>query len=784
MPKRGMKRIASLFVLACLASVNADVQKLDIYFAGSKAGENTFDHRKDGTFESKTQIKIGSIEIKSNLTAKLEAGKLVSFSTDTSQGPISSSMTYEKGGLKVIRSKGKPEDIKFDASRWPMIGALHPLISANFLKKFDYNKKTIQAEKALLVENGAVLEIKVKPLPSKTITVEGNAIEARFYTVNVGAVEITYLTDKDANVEGIDIPTQKLRFVKPEWAKAFVDPLAAYPELSQPTFTVKVEKGVKMKMRDGVSLVADIYRPTTEAKVPAVLVRTPYGRENETPNAEFYAKRGYAYVVQDCRGRSDSEGDWDPFVNERKDGYDTVQWVAGQSWSDGKVGMIGASYGGYVQWSAAVEVPPALKCIIPQVSPPDAMHNIPYDFGIPFLYGDLWWAKIVKDKKADLTGVSQKIDKPKALTVLPLSKADDALFGESVPIFDKWLERETIGDWKGFDYQQDIEKVKIPVLHISGWFDGDEIGTQMNYAALRSIGRDNQWLLYGPWTHAFNTTSKLANVDFGSDAILELDSLYLRWFDTWLKGKEVGIGKVSKVRAFVMGANKWVEMRSWPDDAASKGRTLFLSAPGSATLKSGKGTLAVSVPDSQKPTVYTYDPAKDTDFSALTQDDSKASFEVKEKNPESTLLFKGEPLKQATAIAAPFELSLWFSSSAQDTDFYAAIVDVDEAGKIWASVGRPGKIRASYLNGMDKRVALEPGKIYEAKIQLWDSAYEFKKGHRIGVLISSSGFPVFARNLGTVDPVKDATRMVAQKNTVYCDPKHPSKITFRVLWER
>src|SRR5262249_52028643 len=146
-----------------------------------------------------------------------------------------------------------------------------------------------------------------------------------------------------------------------------------YKELSQPTFAVKVEKGIKIPMRDGVNLVHDMARPAVEGKYPTILIRTPYGRTGSMADGEWWAKRGYVLIAQDVRGREDSDGDWDPFVAERKDGKDTIDWIAKQPWSDGKVGMIGGSYLGYVQWAAAVEHPAALKCIIPQVSPPDAM---------------------------------------------------------------------------------------------------------------------------------------------------------------------------------------------------------------------------------------------------------------------------------------------------------------------------------------------------------------------------------------------------------------------------
>jgi hypothetical protein len=484
------------------------------------------------------------------------------------------------------------------------------------------------------------------------------------------------------------------------------------------------------------------------------------------------------------RGRNDSDGEWTPFVHERKDGYDTIDWIAKQPWSDGHVGMIGGSYVGWVQWAAAVEAHPALKCIVPQVSPPDLFFNFPVDHGVPMLFGAIWWSNFVKDKKVPrIPELPKELEK---LKTLPLSKVDDEVLGRDIPFFDQWLERETPSAFAGANFMADLNKVKIPILHISGWWDGDGIGTKLNWAKLRALGHQNQWLIYGPWSHAFNTSSRHADMDYGPDAIADLDSIYLRWFDQWLKGKPVKWDQQPKVRAFVTGVNQWRELADWPDPRSGQ-MTFYLSSEGPANGLTSVGELVAAPPNEQEPDRYTYNPADAEvpkemkelkDFRDLLAGGSTV---VKiEPHENAVLVYKTAPLTEPLEIAGPIELELYFSTSAKDTDFFAAIVDVDEKGEK-RLIGLPGKIRARYLSGWEKPALLQPGKLYKASIALWDTAHRVEKGHRLGLIIASDMFPGYARNLNTGEPIKTATRMVTAHQTIYHDAKRPSALRFRLL---
>ena len=762
--------------LLCAGSARAESTRMIIEFAGRPAGENVYESNPDGTFTSATNLSLGTITIRSSLSGKMESGRLVKFIGETiAPNGDKSTITWDHGKAHIKSGKvDRDTDLKIGSE--PYFGNLHPQFTASALAALDFGKKSTQELKCFCPDGGAFLSAKFTPEGEK-VTAKGTA---RMFDMVLPTVQAKFAMDNAHHVVLMDVPGQKLRFIVVGWESLVKDPLAAYPELSQPTFKIKVEKAVKMKTRDGVNLVQDVIRPDAEGKFPVILSRTPYGRESAAAEGPFYASRGYVFVSQDCRGRNDSEGEWDPFMNERKDGYDAVQWATTQPWSDGNVGMIGGSYGGMVQWQAAVENPPGLKCIIPQVSPPDAFLNIPYDNGIFFLYGAVWWAKIVAGKTADMSSFMSKLPNPEGFSQLPLSKVDNAVLGQHLPFYAKWLKRDVAQDWKGYNYESDLKNVKIPALHISGWWDGDEIGTMTNWQIMRSLGRTNQWLVYGPWTHLFNSATKIGDTDFGPGAVIDLDSVNLRWFDTWLKHKSVGMEKLPHVRAFVTGANKWVESKDWPL-VNSKPMTMYLAGTGPVEGSSTTGTLELAPPKKQNPSTYRYDPHVSTiDKKILEPDPAKATLKthIPKKLP-GVAFFQSAPLKQAMTISGPLEMDLRFSTSAQNTDFFAQLLDLDEKG-VYTAIGQQGKFRCSYLQGFDKQRPLKPGKIYQVKFRMWDTARQFAKGHRICLMINSSMYPLFARNLGTIEPIETGTKMIVQDQKLYHDKQNPSSITFRV----
>jgi uncharacterized protein len=760
-----------------------NAQNMKWKFGGNDAGTSSYVSHADGTFESSTDLSIAGMTLKSRLTGKLVDGAITEFELLNQQAGTEVTVSAKDGKARI-----KAGDTTRETTYKPstvLFGNLHPILTQTWSKVLDPAKDGVQKIDVFILDAAVTVPVEITKKKARTVEADGKKQVANVYLARLGTVDIDVYLAENGDFAAWDVPSQKLQTIRSGYESFLVDPSTLYPELSQPTMQTKAEKGVRIKMRDGVELAADIVRPVGDAKYPTILERTPYGRELMSQlEGEWWAKRGYVHIVQDVRGRNDSAGEWIPFVHERKDGYDTIDWIAKQGWSDGKVGMIGGSYVGWVQWAAAVETHPALKCIVPQVSPPDLFFNFPIDHGVPMLFGALWWSNFVKDKK--VPAVPQTPKDLEKLKTLPLSKVDDETFGRNIPFYDAWLEKETPGAFESAAFMGDMNKIKIPVLHISGWWDGDGIGTKLNWAKMRTLGHKNQWLIYGPWTHIFNSSTRLGDVDFGPDAIIDLDSIYLRWFDTWLKDKQANWEKQPRVRAFVTGANEWLALGDWPD-SRSREMTLYLSSRGPANGIASVGELVAAAPKTQAPDRYTYDPAavqipaqlkNVKDFGDLL---AAASTVVKiEPGDKDVLIYRSLPMSEPLEIGGPIQLDLHFSTNAKDTDFFAGLVDIDEQGTMRA-IGLPGKIRARYLSGWEKPSLLQPGKLYKATIELWDSAHRVKKGHRLGVLISSESFPNYARNLNTGEPISNATRMVAAQQTIYHDAKRPSALRFRVL---
>ena len=746
-------------------------------FDGKESGTNIFRDLGEGVQESASELELQGFHISSKLRFESKAGKVtkIDFDEKMLQGTKTvraATIKFADGKVQFTNAVGsKPKEFPLIPTL-PAFSSFHP----GFLQGLDVSKVTKSTKiSTFYLEALSPVDLEFGAPTVRKISVGGSEVEAHNYPLKIATVDGSIAFDQKGNILGWDVPSQKISFELKGASSLFVDPMAKFPELSQATMETVVEDA-DIKLRDGIVTKATIYRPKKEGRYPVILSRTPYGRKAASTNANFFASRGYAFVLQDVRGTGESKGEFLPMESERPDGYDTIDWIDNQPWSNGRVGMIGASYVGFVQWAAAVENHPSLKCIIPQVSPPgSAMWNLPYDAGTLLLMGDLWWMRVVDNPNGNgAMDAMTEMKNMKSLNTLPLSKIDEKMFGFTSKIYDRWLTKEGSKKWPTFDFENQIGKVEIPVLHISGWFDGDEIGTQRNWMLGRANGKKNQWLIYGPWTHFFNTTSKLQDVEFGDHAILELDSLYLRWFDTWLKEKSVGLERIAKAKFFVTGSNKWVEASDWPM-VGSKSQTLqFDLATGKLVDKLAKATSKT----------YTYDPAK-TKIGIDTLDlttQAGTMFVAKKAMSDAPIYLESAPVGQDTTITGPLSIEFDFKSDARDTDFFGDVWDMDEKGKAYPAF-RGGKLRAAYVNGMDQPRALVTDKTYRAKLMLWDAAHTVKKGHRLVLRIKSENFPAAARNLGGVEPLSTATKIFKQKNTILSTPGSPAVFKFQVLPE-
>lgn len=567
-------------------------------------------------------------------------------------------------------------------------------------------------------------------------------------------------------------------------------PVASWEKLSKPEHKVKVERKVMIPMTDGVRLAADIYLPEDDKKHPAILVRTPYNRKgDDSQNGSYYARRGYVFVTQDVRGRFDSEGEFIPFRNDVQDGSDTIDWIASQPWCNGKVGMIGASYGGWVQLKAAMSGNPHLKAIVPLVAPPGMLDNIAYDRGAFTMY-TVWWAKLVEFMEAGGRGVPN-LDWEKVMFSLPLGDMDEVMQTKH-PFLDEWLEHPPTDTayWEPFNYKKQIGKMNVPALHISGWFDVCQTGALQNYVSMREQAiteeaRKGQYLIMGPWEHNLHTGRKLGDVDFGPEALVDLDAAILRFYDYYLKGIENGIRDDPHARIFVMGKNQWVEGENWPPKQTVFTK-LYLNSNGHANRRDGDGVLILEK-DKKKETsadVFSYDPmditeslANYADFNDTAGASATADHSVL-KDRDDVLDYTSQPLAEPVEFTGPFKAHLWVSTDAADTDFVAKLYRLTPDGKLRAIA--TGIQRLRYRFGPLKDAPVVPGKVVEISIDCWASSIQLDKGDRLRLEVSSSDFPTYARNLNTLEPIATAIKARVAVNRVFHDRVRASHLVLPV----
>ena len=539
---------------------------------------------------------------------------------------------------------------------------------------------------------------------------------------------------------------------------------------------IQIDYDVRVPMRDGVSLSADIYRPKGDARVPIILVRTPYdnGAAGHVAAGKLWASRGYAYVAQDVRGRGESDGTFYPLVTEANDGFDSIEWLAGQPWSTGRVGMMGSSYLGWVQMYAAIKKPPSLKALIPTVTPPDPDRNFPVQFGV---YGPstLSWLAAISGKT--MQDISEH-DLRAVYSHHPLYQAD-LLLGRTMPAWRDWLDHPTRDAyWEAQSFQGALKDVDLPMLHISGWYDDVLIGTTENYAITRD--KRNQFLLIGPWGHRINQGRKLGAIDFGPAAVQNLDDLYLRWFDRWLKDAPNGIERSSKVRVFVMGSNHWREATEWPLPATKFVR-YYLASGGKANSRLGDGRLTTEVRGAEPPDRYRADPGNpfpfvtDDAFSQIGGPDDYAQVELR----RDVLIYTSTPFLAPTTICGPLSATIFAASSAKDTDWATKVVAVRPDG--FALRLNDGVVRARFRQGRDREIPLEPGKVEQYRIDNWATCIEMGRGWRIRLEIASHAFPKYDINMQTGGPIGKETVGVVADQQVYHDGEHASYLELPII---
>jgi uncharacterized protein len=539
------------------------------------------------------------------------------------------------------------------------------------------------------------------------------------------------------------------------------------------------EPDVKIAMRDGAKLAANIFRPKGEGRFPAILMRTPYGKPGEKAgDATRYTGAGYVLVVQDCRGRGKSEGVWDPFRYDVEDGYDTQEWVGQQPWCNGSIGTAGGSYVGWTQWAPAPTGSRYLKAMVP---------TVPFGNAFDLAYtGGAFQLALLMGWGVGVGGVTLAPDRTQeAFRYLPLSTFGDQ-FEKKVPYLNEWVKHHTYDDyWKqrGMDYR--YADVTVPVLNIGGWYDIFSKATLDLVTQVRASSRDrkvrrNQFAIIGPWTHQVGL-SKVGELDFGADAALQVAERQFQWFEYWLKGRETGVQDWPAYYLFVMGENRWRGETEWPLKR-TRFTSYFIHSAGHAASLKGDGSMNTTQPGEEDSDQFTYDgnnPVPSVGGNNLVGASAGPYDQSRVEEREDVLVYTTPALEGDLEVTGPVKLLLWAASSARDTDFTGKLVDVHPNGKAYNLCD--GIVRAQYRNGAEKPTLLEPGQATRFEIDLWVTSNVFRRGHRIRLEISSSNFPRFDRNPNSGKPFGTDTELLAARQTVFHDRERASHLVLPII---
>ena len=575
-------------------------------------------------------------------------------------------------------------------------------------------------------------------------------------------------------------------------AIGLVSPTSANGAPAETSYQVVVENGVRIKMRDGVSLVADIYRPKSEGKFPVLLERTPYSRKGDSGMAYELSAHGYVVVLQDTRGRFDSGGEFYPFRDESTDGFDTVEWAAQLSDADGKVGMFGGSYVGATQMLAAMAQPPHLVAIFPYVTASEYYDGWTYQNGVLMQwFTSSWTSGLTVDtlrKRAD-----ESLRPKEWVATLPVENYPLLSLptpASLAPYFHDWMEHERNDSyWQRWRVSDHYREMKVMGLHAAGWHDLFLKGSIKNYTGLHTEAtapnvRAGQRLLIGPWAHApTSAEGKVGDVVFGKSAVLDMTGTALKWFDYALKGIQNEYASGSPVSIFIMGDNVWRNEHEFPL-ARTRYTSYYLHASRGANGPNGDGELSITAPGAERPDQFEYDPKNPVPTiggrlcCGVAVPPGPFDQRPNESRPD-VLIFSTPPLERDLEVTGFVSLDVYASSSAIDTDFTALLADVDKSG--YARFLTDGIVRARYRNSTERPEEIVPGQVYKYTIDLWATSNVFKSGHRIRLYVSSSNFPRFNRNPNTGEPMLGASRSVVARQTIYHDGKYSSSLTLPVI---
>ncbi|HET7119753.1 MAG TPA: CocE/NonD family hydrolase [Solirubrobacterales bacterium] len=539
-------------------------------------------------------------------------------------------------------------------------------------------------------------------------------------------------------------------------------PRQAYDEEHQQDEDAAYKVEVGIPMRDGVELAANVHLPAAPARPsPAIVHGTPYDKDGSTEETiKRFNDAGYVWVDYDSRGRGKSEGVWHPFaLNDGPDGHDAIEWIAAQEWCNGKIGVTGLSYAGWVVWASINERPAHLRAAISSSPAGRWQQELPYTYGCFWLYF-AWWFAFVRRRINDSC-----VDIPAMFELLPVEAMTERL-NSAGPGWQEMLDHDTLDEvWRErrWDGEYDFD---LPVLHVTGWHDREDIwGAFHHYQNMlaTSPAKERQWLLVGPWSHV--SVAAPADEYKGVSApggAIDMTAVHLRFFDRFLKDEDNGADRDPLVRMYDPGAREWRVREGW--EAGTGKREIFLAEGGALADSPGAaGT------DS-----YRYDPMRPNgiafDIEALPWEPPLDLAELEAQ--DGVLAWSSEPLAEPLTVHGWGEVELHAASDREDTEWHLKLADVDPDGRslfvAW------GCLRASYGKDETAPEAIVPGEVRRYSIELTPAFHTFQPGHRLRLVLASSEYPWFARNLNRFEPIAKQSEPLVATNTVHRGAAHPS----------
>ena len=589
-----------------------------------------------------------------------------------------------------------------------------------------------------------------------------------------------------------------------KWREMYPDPICR----------VRPVQTYMVPMRDGVRLAADVYLPEKEGPVPVVLVRTPYGKSNDMEPYYRFVQRGFGVVIQDVRGREDSEGEWLPMYYEVEDGDDTLSWIAAQPWSNGDVAMTGGSYLGYVQWAAAASGNPHLKALLSSVCSGSPFVDVPRRGGC-FNSGMLAWAFAVSGQRMDAEKMVRG-DWDEVLNIRPLEELAPKALGYDVPFLRKWISHMDCDElWQRGSWKDRFGSRRVPALIMSGWFDDNGMGT--TEALDLYADYEEKKVILGPWMHSGNANYDIHGFALGNNALrYDMDLICFAWLEHYVNGVDNGIEKTPKVEYYTMGSNVWKNADNWPvpgtrelvlyldRSAASEpgqqpeknacvvidqqrqscGKNCTASGQGqqpgetACVAAENRGRLTVEKPLAAGADIYRYDPE---DPPVHIIDLSENELEVPEDYTEEEkrrdiLCYSTETLEQDLTITGDALAQLYISSDCEDTDLVVRITDVDESGRSMKLAD--GVICVRYRNQFSRPEFMEPGTVYPVEIRTTKLSHTFRRGHRLRATVTSGAKNFIFPNRNTRGGFNGVDMKTAE-NRIHCGGEYASRIVLR-----